>query len=111
MDMAIAEAPSHPSRPRPQSNKNACPICGKDKTAWSQKCSSCEANRQRYLAATTHKQSDPEFLAHVEGRTLQSVGDELGISRQAVQKRIRAAQERVAFLQANPLPLGASPTH
>ena len=111
MTMAISPAPGQPSR-QPNPSKNDCPICGQLKTAWSAKCSTCEANRQRYLAATNHQQSDPEFLAFVQGRTLQSVGTELGISRQAVQKRIRAAQERVAFLQANPLPLGATtPTH
>lgn len=81
------------------------------KTAWSAKCQTCETNRQRYLAAMDHKQSDPEFLASVKGRTLQSVGNELSISRQAVQKRIRDAEKRVAFLQTNPLPLGTTPTH
>jgi DNA-directed RNA polymerase specialized sigma24 family protein len=109
MGMALASAPSQPSR-QPNPNKNDCPICGQLKTAWSAKCSTCEANRQRYLAAIDHKDSDPVFLANVEGRTLQSVANEMGITRQGVHKRIKEAQRRVAFLQTNPLPL-VGPTH
>lgn len=101
--MAISPAPGQPSRPH-NPTKNACPICGQDKTAWSAKCSTCEANRQRYLAAVALRDTDKAFLDSLVGRTQQSVAKELGVSRQRINTRIREAQQRLAFLSQNPLP-------
>lgn len=110
MTMAISPAPSagKPSRPS-ASNKNPCPLCGRLKTAWSAKCSTCEGDRQRYLAAVVRQEEDRAFLEGVKGRTLQAVADEMGVSRQRIHTRIREAQQRIQFLAQNPI--SPVPTH
>ena len=83
---------------QPSSNKSPCRICGRPKTAWSDKCKRCEANRQRYITALSRQQEDIEFLASLKGRTLEEVGKERGISRQAVHQLKTKAEARVQFL-------------
>lgn len=100
--------PDHiPSRP---SNKNACGICGQPKTAWSVKCQRCEANRQRFLAASTKTDDDRTLIEQVNARGQSAVARERGVTRQAIHEMVAKAQRRVAFLAANPLP-PVNPVH
>lgn len=96
------------SQSRP-SNKNACPICGQDKTAWSLKCGTCEANRQRYLAAVQRATEDRAFLEDVATRGQAAIVRERmaqghKVSRQAISEQVKKARRRIDFLTSNPLP-------
>jgi queuine/archaeosine tRNA-ribosyltransferase len=84
---------------------NPCPICGKQKVAWSVKCSTCEGNRRRYLAAIERADADKQFLLTLEqAPTLQVVATEMNITRQRVHQLKADAMRRLAFLQQNPIP-------
>lgn len=95
---------SSPSSSQRPSNKNACPICGQDKTAWSMKCGGCEANRQRYLASIERVNEDRAFLDEVKQRGQSTIARERKVSRQAISEQVKKAHRRLDFLTANPLP-------
>src|SRR5688572_8676803 len=80
------------------SAKSPCAICGRPKTPMSIRCQTCEGNRQRYLAALSRQAEDQRFLASLQGRTLQEVAEERGITRQRVHQLKRDAEQRAAFL-------------
>jgi hypothetical protein len=98
MDSSPSSSQSRPS------NKNACPICGRDKTAWSLKCGTCEANRQRYLAAIQRVSEDRTFLEDVAQRGQSTIARERGVKRQAISQQVAKARRRLDFITTNPLP-------
>src|SRR4029078_4589330 len=95
---------SNSSEGNKPSAKNPCPICSRPKTAWSIRCQRCEGNRQRYITSLARQAEDVEFLAHLEGKTLQQVADERGVKRQRVHQLKKDAERRVAFLHQHKPP-------
>jgi DNA-directed RNA polymerase sigma subunit (sigma70/sigma32) len=82
----------------PTAYKNDCPLCGQQKTSWSEKCADCENDRKRILAATAREQSDRNFLTRYQNWSLSQIGTELHVSRERARQLKRNAQRRQELL-------------
>lgn len=91
-------------KPSSSPNTNLCPTCReRPKTSWSKSCQTCEINRQRYLAAIEHEETDRQFLIALQGRSQSSIAREMRVTRQRVSQLKQDAQRRLEFL-TQPLP-------